>query len=76
MADLAVAAAGLLLTAVLGWFFFGPKKSRSAELVGDVQEVRITVKGRQLYKNHIYLRLDRVFVFMIETGSFLASGYG
>ena len=45
MADLAVAAAGLLLTAVLGWFFFGPKKSRSAELVGDVQEVRITVKG-------------------------------
>ena len=31
--------------------------------------VTITVKGRQLYKNHIYLQLDRVFVFMVEFGS-------
>src|SRR6266536_1091637 len=45
IADLAVVAGALLLTAALGWFFFGPKKARSAELVGDVQEVRITVKG-------------------------------
>jgi P-type Cu+ transporter len=45
IADLAVIAGAVLLTAALGWFFFGPKKARSAELVGDVQEVRITVKG-------------------------------
>src|SRR6266487_7158151 len=45
IADLAVVAGALLLTAALAWFFFGPKKAKSAELVGDVQEVRITVKG-------------------------------
>ena len=45
IADLAVIAGAVLLTAALGWFFFGPKKARSAELVGDIQEVRITVKG-------------------------------
>ena len=45
IADLAVAAGAVLLTAALGWFFFGPKKARSAEQVGDVQEIRITVKG-------------------------------
>src|SRR6266536_4438329 len=43
--DLVVVAGAVLSTAALGWFFFGPKKARSAELVGDVQEVRITVKG-------------------------------
>lgn len=31
--------------------------------------VTITVQGRRLYKNHIYLQLDRVFVFMVEFGS-------
>ena len=45
IADLAVTAGAGLLTAALGWFFFGPKKARSAELVGDLQEVRITVRG-------------------------------
>jgi P-type Cu+ transporter len=45
IADLAVVGGAALLTAALGWFFFGPKKARSAELVGGVQEVRITVKG-------------------------------
>jgi Cu+-exporting ATPase len=29
----------------LAWFFFGPKKARQAELVGQVQQVQITVKG-------------------------------
>ena len=45
LADVAVFAAGLVLTAVLGGFFFGPKKARSADLVGNVQEVKVTVKG-------------------------------
>jgi len=44
-ADLAVVAGGLALTGLLGWFFFGPKKAHSAELVGNVQEVKVTVKG-------------------------------
>ena len=44
-ADFAVVVAGLALSGLLGWFFFGPKKARSAELVGKVQEVRVTVKG-------------------------------
>jgi P-type Cu+ transporter len=44
-ADAAVVLGGLALTGLLGWFFFGPKKARSAELVGNVQEVTVTVKG-------------------------------
>ncbi len=43
--DVAVVLAGLAVTGLLGWFFFGPKKARSAELVGNVQEVKVTVKG-------------------------------
>jgi Cu+-exporting ATPase len=43
--DFVVAAGGLALTGLLAWFFFGPKKARSAELVGNVQEVTVTVKG-------------------------------
>jgi len=30
---------------VIGWFFFGPKKAHSADVVGNVQEVTVTVKG-------------------------------
>jgi Cu+-exporting ATPase len=44
-ADIAVIAGGLTLTGLLGWFFFGPKKAHSAEQVGNVQEVKVTVKG-------------------------------
>jgi Cu+-exporting ATPase len=44
-ADIFVVAGALILTSLLGWFFFGPKKAHSTELVGDVQEVRVTVKG-------------------------------
>ncbi len=40
---LLVGAAALI--AVLAWYFFGPKKSREAELRDGVQEVTITVKG-------------------------------
>ena len=43
--DVVVIAAGILLIAFLTWYFFGPKKARQAELVGQVQEVRVTVKG-------------------------------
>jgi len=35
----------VLLTGLLGWFFFGPKKSRQAELADGVQVVKVTVKG-------------------------------
>ncbi len=44
-AEIAVTAAGAGLVAVLGWFFFGPRQARRAEVRGDVQEVEITVKG-------------------------------
>ncbi|MBI4932922.1 MAG: heavy metal translocating P-type ATPase [Actinobacteria bacterium] len=44
-ADLVVIAAGVLLSAFLWWFFFGPKRARSASVVGGVQEVTVTVKG-------------------------------
>ena len=43
--DLAVVATAVVLSALLAWFFFGPKKARSAELIGNVQEVKVTVKG-------------------------------
>jgi P-type Cu+ transporter len=43
--DIAVIAAGLALSGFLLWYFFGPKKALLAELVGQAQEVRVTVKG-------------------------------
>ena len=43
--DVAVSAAGILLIGFLAWFFFGPKKARQAELVGQVQQVQVLVKG-------------------------------
>src|SRR5438128_12640943 len=43
--EVAVVVAGLALTGLLGWFFFGPKKARSADLLGNLQEVKVTVKG-------------------------------
>jgi P-type Cu+ transporter len=44
-ADLLVIAGGIILIALLAWFFFGPKTARQAQLVGQVQEVRVAVKG-------------------------------
>src|SRR2546421_418835 len=29
----------------LGWFFFGPRKARTAELAGGVQRATVTVRG-------------------------------
>ncbi len=37
--------AAVVLTALLGWYFFGPKKSRKADLEDGVQVVRVGVKG-------------------------------
>ena len=45
IADLVVIAGGVLAIGLLSWFFFGPKEARQAEMVGRVQEVRVTVKG-------------------------------
>jgi P-type Cu+ transporter len=35
----------LAVTGLMGWYFFGPKKSRQAELADGVQVVGVTVKG-------------------------------
>src|SRR6266851_4297159 len=43
--DIAVIASGIVLIGFLAWFFFGPKKARQAELVGQVQQVQVTVRG-------------------------------
>lgn len=43
--DWLVVGAAVALTALLGWYFFGPKKSRRAEVADGVQEVTVTVKG-------------------------------
>lgn len=45
IAEVLVTASGILLIAFLGWFLFGPKQARRAELRGDIQEVEIMVKG-------------------------------
>lgn len=43
--EIAVTLGGIVLIASLAYYFFGPKKGRTAEMKGGVQEVRITVKG-------------------------------
>ena len=43
--DVGVTLGGIVAIVFLAWFFFGPKKARQAEVKGNVQEIRITVKG-------------------------------
>ncbi len=43
--DIGVTVGGIVAILFLAWFFFGPKKARQAEVKGNVQEIRITVKG-------------------------------
>ena len=43
--DIGVTLGGIVAIVFLAWFFFGPKKARQAEVKGNVQEIRITVKG-------------------------------
>src|SRR2546430_14775169 len=44
-ADIVVIAAAALILAGLGWFFFGPRRPRSAQLDGGVQRAVVTVRG-------------------------------
>jgi Cu+-exporting ATPase len=43
--DVAVVALAVALIAGMGWFFFGPRKARTARLEGGVQHVEVTVRG-------------------------------
>jgi P-type Cu+ transporter len=43
--DIVVVVAAVALSGGLAWFFFGPRRARGAEVVGDVQQVRVTVRG-------------------------------
>jgi Cu+-exporting ATPase len=45
VSDIVVIVAGAGLIGVLAWYFFAPRKASQAQLVGNVQEVRVTVKG-------------------------------
>ncbi len=45
MADIAVLLAAVAALAALGWFFFAPRRARTAELAGGVQRVTVTVRG-------------------------------
>ncbi|WP_405905356.1 MULTISPECIES: hypothetical protein [unclassified Streptomyces] len=42
-ADVAVAA--VVLIAALGWFFFGPRRARTARMEGGFQPAEVTVRG-------------------------------
>jgi Cu+-exporting ATPase len=43
--DIIVVIAAVAALAGLGWFFFGPRRTRAAELAGGVQRLEVTVKG-------------------------------
>ena len=43
--DIGVTLGGIVAILFLAWFFFETKKARQAEVKGNVQELRITVKG-------------------------------
>ncbi|MFP3989119.1 heavy metal translocating P-type ATPase [Streptomyces sp. E11-3] len=43
--DIVVVALAVVLVAVLGWFFFGPRRARTARLEGGVQRVEVSVRG-------------------------------
>ncbi|MFF4905812.1 heavy metal translocating P-type ATPase [Streptomyces sp. NPDC001260] len=45
VADLIVIAVSVVAITALGWFFFGPRRGRSAELSHGVQRVEVTVRG-------------------------------
>ena len=44
-ADILVIVAAVAALAGLGWFFFGPRKAKTAVLAGGVQRLEVTVKG-------------------------------
>src|SRR5215510_5192883 len=45
VADIVVVIVSAAAMAGLGWFFFAPRRARTAELAGGVQRVVVTVKG-------------------------------
>src|SRR6266702_4574135 len=45
VADIGVLLAAAAALAGLGWFFFGPRRARSAQLDGGVQRAVVTVRG-------------------------------
>jgi P-type Cu+ transporter len=45
VADVSVLLAAVVAIGGLGWFFFGPRRARAAQLEGGVQRVMVTVKG-------------------------------
>jgi P-type Cu+ transporter len=45
VADISVLLAAAVAIVGLGWFFFGPRRARAAQLAGGVQRVVVTVKG-------------------------------
>src|SRR6516162_2571685 len=45
VADTAVMIAAVAALAGLGWFFFAPRRARTAELTGGVQRITVTVRG-------------------------------
>src|SRR6516164_1690197 len=44
-ADIVVVIASAAAMAGLGWFFFAPRRARTAELAGGVQRITVTVRG-------------------------------
>jgi Cu+-exporting ATPase len=45
VADVAVIFAAIVVLTGLGWFFFGSRRAREAELAGGVQRIEVTVRG-------------------------------
>ena len=45
LADLVVVVVSAALLGALGWFFFGPRRARAAEMAGGIQRVAVTVRG-------------------------------
>ncbi|MEN8653714.1 heavy metal translocating P-type ATPase [Streptomyces sp. 21So2-11] len=45
VADVVVVISAAVLIAGLGWFFFGPRRARTARMEGGVQRVEVTVRG-------------------------------
>ncbi|MDQ2883387.1 MAG: heavy metal translocating P-type ATPase [Actinomycetota bacterium] len=45
LADIVVVSAATVLLVGLGWFFFGPRRARSARVEGGVQRIVVSVRG-------------------------------
>ncbi len=45
IAEIGVSLGGVAAIAFLAWFFFGPRQAQTAQVKGNIQEVKITVRG-------------------------------